>query len=301
VNSYTFNFKYFLLTLFITIVLALLLMLLLIEKRLRSNLNNDSLNNYKNLLVQGKAPWIALGDSHTANSLISSKDLDNLGYPSDNLNSMSKKGLYRIKRSKPKGIIIQATPHTFSYYRISDNQEQKFKYLISNKKTIFEFLNPNNRPYLVNYLNSIINNIIDDLFNSNTRPERNIKWYQKTESAKEYETAVRVQLHTPILEFKEHKEFKNFKNIIQFYLDKKINVCLVRYPVSSIYLNKVNAIKIFKDVDTELKKVAKNNNLIFLDLTSLFDDKYFGNTDHISASGKKFLTKTVSRGCKIND
>ena len=51
----------------------------------------------------------------------------------------------------------------------------------------------------------------------------------------------------------------------------------------------------------ELKKIAKNYNLTFLDLTTLFDDEFFSNTDHISPNGKEFVTKTVSRGCKIND
>ena len=274
---------------------------MLIEYQLRSDLTNNSLNNYRNIISQGKAPWIALGDSHTANSLISSKVLDNLGYASDNLNSISKKGLYRIQRLKPKGVILQATPHTFSFYRILDNQKQRTQYLISSEKTTFEFLNPIRRPYLINYLKSIFRKKVDDIFSSNKKLDHSVKWHKKTINAKQHESSLRAQLHTPIAEFKEHKELKKFKNIIQFYLNQKIDVCLVRYPVSSFYLNKINSIKIFKDVDIELKKIAKNYNLTFLDLTTLFEDKLFSNADHISPDGKEFLTKTVSKGCKIND
>lgn len=300
-NSYTFNFRPFLIIFIFIIAFALILMLTLIENHLRSDLTNNSLNNYRNLISKGKAAWIALGDSHTANSLISSKVLDNLGYASDNLNSISKKGLYRTQRLKPKGVILQATPHTFSFYRILDNQEQKTKYLISSKQTTFEFLNPITRPYLVNYLKSIFRKKVDNLLNSKKKQKKSVKWHEKTIQEKKYESSLRAQLHTPTAGFKNHKELKKFRNIIQFYVNQKIDVCLVRYPVSSFYLNKIKTIKIFQEVDMELKKIAKNYNLTFLDLTTLFDDEFFSNTDHISPNGKEFVTKTVSRGCKIND
>lgn len=276
-------------------------MLILIENHLQSDSFKNSSNNYKSLLLEGKAPWIALGDSHTANSLISSKNIDNLGYASDNLDSISKKGLYRTKRLKPKGIILQATPHTFSFYRISDNQQQKTNNLISNRQNTFEFLNPTNRQYLVDYLKSIFKKKVSDLIGFKPKVEKNLKWYENTFTAKEKEATLRAQLHTPILEFRDHKELKKFKNIIQFYLNQKINVCLVRYPVSSFYLNKTNSIKVFKDVDSELKKIAKSYNLNFLDLSSLFSDEFFANADHISTNGMGYLTKTVTQGCNIDD
>ena len=199
-NSYTFNFKYFLIIFLIIITSSTIIALLSIENFLKSNLvNNKSIIEYKSLFLNGKAPWLAFGDSHTANSLLNSSIINNLGYASDNLDSISKKSFYRIKRLKPKGIILQATPHTFSFYRLSDNQQQKTKFLIGDNKYFFEFLNPLHRPFLINYLELIIKNFLIDNRKKSFKEE---KWIEKSMQNKNYETSTRVQLHMPIRPYK---------------------------------------------------------------------------------------------------
>lgn len=274
----------------------------MVENFLVANLKkNKSINDYKNLLLNGESPWIAIGDSHTARSLINSSTIDNLGYAADNLDSMLSKSLFRINRLKPKGIILQATPHIFSFNRLSDNQKQKTDYLIAKNTYIFEFLNPLNRPYLINHLKLIFKNKF--LIKYKEKNEEKIKknWLLKSPQTKNYETSTRVQLHTPILEFKDHLSLRQYKKMIKSFIKQDIKVCLVRYPVSKFYLNKTKFIRVFSEVNTTLKEIANNNNLNFLDLSDNLDEKHFSDTDHILPDSKYLVTELIKKGCKIND
>lgn len=274
----------------------------MIENFLTTNIKiNKSVNDYKKLFLNGDAPWVALGDSHTANSLKTSTTIDNLGFTSDNINSMSKKALHRTKRLKPKGIILQATPHLFSFYRISDNQEQKTNFLITTKKYMFEFLSPINRPYLTNYLKVIIKNKFAFIVDNRKSKHIEKKWFKKSFQIKNYETSTRVQLHMPILEYRDHLELKKYKNNIKHLLNIGIDVCLVRYPVSNFYLNRTRNIRIFEEVNNTFKEIAKSYNLNFVDLSKFLDEEHFANTDHITSQSKVLVTDLVKKGCKIND
>lgn len=266
-----------------------------------NNKMNRSINEYKELLMNGTSPWIALGDSHTANSLLTSTNIDNLGYAGDNLDSMSIKGFNRVKRLKPKGIILQATPHIFSFYRLSDNQKQKTNYLITNNKYTFEFLNPINRPYLINYLKAIIKNKFDIYSKDYKSTQIEKSWIEKSLKTKNYETSTRVQLHMPILQFQNHLSLKKYSNMIFALLNLNIDVCLVRYPVSKLYLNKTKKIKVFQDVNETIKKIAYNHDINFVDLSGLLEDKHFYDTDHVKTQSKKIVTDLVKKGCKIDE
>ncbi len=276
--------------------------LFMIENFLSSNINvNKSVYDYKSLFLSGTAPWVALGDSHTANSLKSSSIIDNLGYASDNLESMSIKSLHRIKRHKPKGVILQATPHIFSFYRLSDNQEKKTEFLTNNDEYIFKFLNPINRPYLLNYLKLIIKN----KFLSNSKVKKSLKlnksWDEKPLSAKNYETSTRIQLHMPISDFKNHFSLVTYKNMIDSTLKLNIDVCLVRYPVTSTYLDKTNKIELFNELNTTIQEIAKSYDINFVDLSNSLEDKSFADPDHILSTSKETVTDLVKKGCKINE
>ena len=234
-NSFTFNFKHFLIIFFIITTSSTTIALMLIENFLKSNLdNNKSINDYKSLFLNGKAPWVAFGDSHTANSLLNSSIINNLGFASDNLDSMLKKSFHRMQRLKPKGVILQATPHTFSFYRLSENQEQKTNFLMTNDEYFFEFLNPLHRPFLINYLEIGIKNFLFQNQNKTFTKEK--IWIEKSIKKKNYETSTRVQLHMPILDFQNHISLEKYKEMIRSFLKADINVCLVRYPVSEFYL-----------------------------------------------------------------
>ena len=133
-NLYTFNFKLFIFIFFTTICICLATTLFLIEYHLKENIKKDeNVRSYKYLFLNGKADWIAVGDSHTARSLLNTPWLDNLGYASDNLESLKEKASHRINRLKPLGIILPTSPQIFSFYRLSDNQKHKTEYLISVK------------------------------------------------------------------------------------------------------------------------------------------------------------------------
>ena len=301
-NLYTFNFKLFLFVFFITVCVCMATTLFMVEKHLQKNMkSNKNTQNYKKLFLNGKADWIALGDSHTANSLLNSSWLDNLGYASDNLNSLEAKALYRINRLKPKGIILPAEPQVFSFYRLSDNQKQRTKYLTTEKKYYFNFLNPINRSYLVNIAKSIYKKHLKNLFNIKKIKITKINWVDTPIKQRIYETSTRVQLHTPIAQFKNHSSLQKYKKMINSYLQLDINVCLVRYPVSKLYLDEIQSIEVFNQVNFLFQTIAKEHNLNFVDLSNILENNKFSDTDHIKSEYKKIIGNLVKKGCQVDD
>ena len=301
-NLYIFNFKLFLLVFFTTICGCMVITLFMVETYLEKKTElNKNIKNYKYLFLNGKADWVALGDSHPARSLLNSFWLDNLGFASDNLKSKEQKALHRINRLKPEGIILPADPQLFSFYRLSDDQTKKTKYLISEKAYFFKFLNPINRPYLITIVISIYKNKFKNIFNIKKTKSKKPLWIDIPLKERKLETSIRVQLHTPIPQFQSHSSYKKYQQMVRYYLQLDIKVCLVRYPISKLYLDEIQSIKVFNQVDLFFKTIAKENNLNYVDLSDLLDNNKFTDTDHIISKYKNIITNLVKKGCKIND
>ena len=301
-NLYIFNFKLFAFVFFTTVLVSMIFTLFMVESHLKKNIKlNKSLQNYKYLFSNGKADWIALGDSHVANSLSNSSWLDNLGYASDNFISLEEKAFRRIIRLKPKGIILPADPHIFSFYRLFDNQKEKTKFLTTKTTYFFSFLNPINRPYLVNIIKSIYINKFKYLFGIKKNKIKKIDWVDTPIKQRNYETSIRVQLHTPILQFKSHPYYQKYKKMIKSYLDLNIKVCLVRYPVSTLYFNETKSIDIFNQVNSSFKSIAMKYNINFVDLSNVLENNKFSDTDHIKPEYKRMITNLIKYSCGIND
>jgi hypothetical protein len=300
VSLSTFNFKLFLFVFFITICSCVGTTLFIVETHLKENIKeNINKKSYKYLFLNGTADWIALGDSHTARSLSNTFWLDNLGYASDNLESLTEKASHRINRLKPVGVILPADPQIFSFYRLSDNQQSKTKYLISEEVYFFNFLNPIHRPYLIVLAKSIYKNRFSRMFNIQNIDEKKLDWIDIPIEQRRYETSIRVQLHTPILEFEKHPSHGKYIEMIKSYSQLGISICLVRYPVSKLYLNKTQAISQFSNVNKFFERLSKENNFKFLDLSDALTNNQFTDTDHIKSEYKNIITNLVKKGCEI--
>ena len=93
----------------------------MIENKLRNNLN---INDEENLLLTGKGSFIAFGDSRVERSLSSNQNFNNLGKRSLNIDLIYNRVKYKIYNSPKKiqGVILQADPHMFSFYRLVNNK-----------------------------------------------------------------------------------------------------------------------------------------------------------------------------------
>ena len=115
-NLYISNFKNFLIIFLITCIIGFFLTILLVEIHLRKEKYVDS--GYLKDFINNKNEYLAFGDSRVESSIVSSNIVGNLGEPSDNINNIYDKIIYKINQNKKiKGVIIQADPHLFSFYR----------------------------------------------------------------------------------------------------------------------------------------------------------------------------------------
>ena len=87
--------------------------------------------------------------------------------------------------------------------------------------------------------------------------------------------------------------------MIKSYLLLGINVCLVRYPVSKLYLNKTITIDKFRNVNNFFKSLSFKYNFKFVDLSNVLTNDQFTDTDHIKPKYKNFITNLVKEGCEI--
>ena len=89
--------------------------------------------------------------------------------------------------------------------------------------------------------------------------------------------------------------------MIKSYLDLNIKVCLVRYPVSTLYFNETKSIDIFNQVNSSFKTIAIKYNINFVDLSNVLENNKFSDTDHIKLEYKKMITNLIKYSCGIND
>lgn len=301
-NLFTFNFKLFIFIFFITICVCLITTLFLIESHLRENLKaHKNVESYKYLFLNGNADWIALGDSHTARSLLNTSWLDNLGFAGDNLETLQQKASYRINRRKPLGIILPVSPQIFSFYRLADNQKDRIDNLISYKKYFFNFLNPIYRQYLVSLAKLVYKNKLESIFNIKNTSIKNIQWIDMPIKKRINQTSIRVQLHTPIRNFNKHHSYYKYKGMVKTYLESGIRLCFVKYPLSSLYLNQTRELSEFKKVNDIFKKLAQEQNINFVDLSDILSNDKFTDPDHIKSKYKNLITNLVKKGCKVKD
>jgi len=103
------------------------------------------------------------------------------------------------------------------------------------------------------------------------------------------------------LQYYKQKTFDNtvvayFKKILKLCKDNNIKLVLVRYPVTKIYYKYASRkVKVKKYYDKIFKMIENYNNVIFIDLHTLFfknDSPYFYDPDHMNYIGaRKFTLK----------
>ena len=285
-NLFTSNFKYFFIAFIITVCISFFLTLLLVELELRNK--NKKKIDYNAVSINHKSEFAAFGDSHVNSSFVSNEKIDNLGESSANINYIYDKIFYYINRknNRIKGVIIQADPHMFSFYRLVS--KKKYNTNKNNKSlNFFNFLHPSNRIYLLEYSKKVW---IDLIY----KKEKSVKKVQINNKKKvTFNTnsiMIRVQSHNPVNNFEKTIAMKKYKKIISFLQNNYIKICMITFPVSSQYRKSSNEFPNYKKVKKYFIELSnKNKNKIkYFDLSASVNDKYFKDPDHISKEFTNF-------------
>ena len=285
-NLFIFNFKSFLITFVFTSCLGFLGTIFLIEFHLRKENRLEKDYNYNFLNSKGR--YLAFGDSRVESSLVSGFEVDNLGQPSDNLNIIYDKIIYKINNNKQgiKGIILQADPHLFSFYRLVS----KKKFALGKNDTLlsnFYFLRPSNRAYILDLSKVVWMKLLYSNKKTNI-----IK--STTNYSTEY-VLKRIQLQNPIKNFTNTDFLKKYESIINILQQRSIKICLISFPTSSLYRKYLSNFPNYEIVINYFKKMSKNKSIKYLDFRATMKDKSFKDPDHLKRDLN--FTKNVLNRC----
>ena len=292
-SLFTSNFKKFIIffgfSFFLLFFATIFLIELDLSKNKKSNLNQN------HLLINGHSPYAAFGDSHADRAFKSSFKLDNLSNPGDNINMIAQKVIYRITENKNflKGVILQADPHMFSFYRLTSVQRLG----LENKRHLFNFLLERNKRYLMEYSKKVWLDLFFFFIKNNNLQTKLLGDSLKKNWVKN--AMLRVHLHAPVNNFSEQKAAKKYIDIIKILKKKSIKVCMITFPVSKSYNNFTKKIKNFDNVKIFFKKIAETNNLKYFDLTNALNESQFSDPDHIKKEFSNIFSKTVFRKCNF--
>jgi hypothetical protein len=267
----------------------------------QQELINAESDSYKSRFMNGKATWVALGDSHPASALTSTAWLDNLGQASDNLSSIEGKvDILLARRTNLEGVILQADPQVFAYYRLMANQAERIKNLDHTDDGIhLLILRPDNRPYLSRLAWSLMSDQLRFNSSTNNTPIHDEK-VTKNAHAWRRNVALRVQLHTPIPNLSDHHAAVKYRALVERIQSKNIKVCLVAYPVSELYREMTNEAASFLTARRFFRVLAEETRVKLVDQSAAFPENSFNDPDHLLASEAPAFTKVLQHACEVD-
>ena len=259
---------------------------------------NDSYAGYKKQFRTSLAPTAAFGDSHVADALIGTADFHNFGEASDNLDTMLAKIEYQMRRGHLRQIIIQADPQVFSPYRLKADQSSRVRNLLSEDEPFLAVLRPEYQQYLTQYWWATIENPAMFFRSEGIEPPgEEITFAQLSQGRQDREASIRVQLHVPAAYAVKSEQAKAYRQIVQQLRAAEIEVCLVRFPVSSAYRRQAAAHATFAAAEVFFREAAESSGAIHLDYSSAMTYDKFGNADHLLPSGAVEFTRLALAGC----
>ena len=300
---YIFNFKRYVVVLLAVSLVLMVFTLICTEYYLRSqSLTNRANDVYKHRFLNGESPWVALGDSHPATALISKTWLDNLGVASDNLSSIEGKlDIILANRPHLKGVIMQADPQMFAYYRVATDQSERVASLrkLSDSRHTLLILSADYRPYL----SSIVWSLLADptrLINGGDTSHKPVEQVDKNSNSWRRVVALRVQLHAPVSSLQEHSSSYQYRRIIQRIIEKGVKVCLVTYPVSELYRKMANTVPSFISAHQFFQTLSLETGAKLIDGRAAFPETAFNDPDHLLPSEALAFTEFIYKACDVN-
>ena len=299
-SSSTSNSRLYFTTFAVALLAGLIVSVVLTEIMLRRQvLPFDSLVGYKKLFLNGVAPAVAFGDSHVASGLVSSADIDNLGQPSDNVQTTSAKAELRVKRGGVRMVIFQADPQMFSAYREKAKQQDRLAYLMQENESMLVMLLPQYRQYLMEYWRAAVSDPIG-AFGS---PQQRLPEPEGSSNAKPLEeelrkqAVIRVQLHAPLSNLRRLSAASHYHDAIERFVRQGLQVCLVGFPVTSQYREAAVSVASFIEARSFFAETAHDLGVPYFNYYDAMPDSDFGDSDHLSTNAAAHFTRQVLRDC----
>ena len=257
---------------------------------------------YKNEFRTTQATTAVFGDSHVADSIETSQQIVNLGYPSDTLPLMLAKAERYAASGHARRVVLQFSPEQFAVYRVNTRQDEVADDLFSRTTPLLQFMRPHFRRYLLEYWKTIINNpalLWMTEPTTNEGPAAAPPTFADLPAAEQRRSAeIRVQLQTPLPAGPVvDRMVAQLGDSLDALQRRHLEVCLVEFPLTGAYRRAAATIPSFADLRVRTKKLATDKNVKFVDLTESLPDSLFGDSDHVAPAGRVTVTRLVLQGC----
>jgi hypothetical protein len=262
----------------------------------------DAFEHYKAEFRTTRAPAAAFGDSHVAAAIESTPDIVNLGYPAETLPLMMSKVRAYVALGHAKRAIVQLSPQQFAIYRADNRQDELADELFGRSESWLKFIRPHFRHYLLEYWSSLIKDP-GRLIGSKAKAHEvvrsePVRFSELPAHEQRNSAEIRVQLHMPL---PSGRIVDQLTNLLFSTLDDirsyGVDVCIVEYPVSSLYRNATERAPSFQALRTRVHRLARDHGIPFVDITDRISDTLFADPDHVAEAARGLVTRLVLAEC----
>jgi len=268
----------------------------------------DTLERHVELFTGTRSPYAAFGDSHVARGFNASAPVVNLAYPSENLERMiwkAKRYLARVEA--PRQIVIQADPHLFSLYRLDAGLTDYPEQFTGAGGAPVKAFSKRYRPqlfalweaYIING-GRIISSIEQTPQGSLLSPGNYSAW---PAAKREWFAARRVELHKPIVDPQLSETAVQYQKMLEAFVARGAEVCLVAFPVSPLYRERVATLgaeekKLWQGADAFYMSLTDINGVKYLDHRAVITDPtMFRDADHLNKKGAIAYSPSLHEAC----
>jgi len=247
-------------------------------------------------LHTSQAAYGAFADSRGANGLRTRSGFDNFSMAGDNLITIIEKAKFFARSGTTKGIILQADPHHFASYRLNRDQLRLRDDLFSRDTAWLQFMRPVYRQYLLEYWQAFIQRTVSPApIESVPHPVTRFSSLSPAEIRKA--ASIRAGLQTPIATIENTTFAHAYETAIHGIRQAGIKVCLVTFPVSTVYREISRTEPAYDHALRYYKALAQQEDALYVDFSSLIDDSLFSDPDHLNTEGAQALTDTALKNC----
>jgi hypothetical protein len=263
----------------------------------------DGFDAYRALLRSAKASTAAFGDSHVANAIESGPEIVNLGYAGETLPLMLAKARVYAESGRSRRVVLQLSPQQFAAYRVGKDQGEFQEELLGQSEPWLQFTRPHVRRYLLAYWQTVLSDPRRALAadpEPDSGPAESTPFSDLPPEEQRRSAEIRVQLHTPL---KQGPAVEGLLRLLSAAFAELrgsgTEVCLVEYPLSSVYRRAASAVPSFALLRKRLRQEAAERDVPSVDLTESVPDSLFGDSDHLRPAGGHLVTGLILDRCFV--
>ena len=262
----------------------------------------DSYDQYKAYFRTARASVAAFGDLHVADAIESSPAIANLGYPGDTLWLMLFKARTYVDEGRGRRIVLQYAPEQFALYRVEANQKPAAADLTRRDKPWLKFMEPHFRGYLLSYWRTVLKDPAvllaarADTAHAGATKVKSFASWSKHEQRRSAD--LRVQLQAPLPQGRPIEAMvAQYRTALREFKRRGVDICMVEYPVTAVYRAAAAQAPTFAAMGAHIRRLAKAEDVRYVDLTAAMPDTEFANPDHIAPAFRNVATRLVLKRC----